>query len=159
MTASRTQSQASRTRKKAKKQVVDAIAHIYASLNNTIVTITDMNGNKLASESAASCGYRGSRKSTPYAAGEAAAKVILAVMDMYGVKNLHVRVRGLGAGREAAIRSLSKPNTNTGSAEDSSEGSSGSSSSGYSKKINILSLTDVTGIPFNGVRDPKKRRV
>ena len=135
MTATQTQNQAARTRKKVKKQVVDGIVYIHASFNNTIVTITDIQGNTLAWSSAASCGYRGSRKSTPYAAGEAATKVALAVMENFGMKNVHVRPKGPGPGRESAIRSL------------------------HSAGLKILSITDATGIPFNGCRDPKKRRV
>lgn len=136
MTASQTAAQAStRTRKKAKKLVVDGIAFIHASFNNTIVTITDVQGNTVSWSSAASCGYRGSRKSTPYAAGEAATKVALAVIENFGMKNVHVRVKGPGPGRESAVRSL------------------------HTAGLKILSITDVTGIPFNGCRDPKKRRV
>lgn len=135
MTASQTQAQATRARKKTKKQVIDGIAHVHASFNNTIITITDVQGNALSWSSAASCGYRGSRKSTPYAAGEAATKVALAVIENFGTKNVHVRVKGPGPGRESAMRSLKAAG------------------------LNILSITDVTGIPFNGCRDPKKRRV
>jgi small subunit ribosomal protein S11 len=126
---------AGRGRKKTKKQVVDGIAHIRASFNNTIVTITDIQGNTLGWSSAASCGYRGSRKSTPYAAGEASTKVALATIENYGMKTVQVRVNGPGPGRESAIRSL------------------------HSAGLKILSITDATGIPFNGVRDSKKRRV
>ena len=137
MTASQSQTQAqtTRARKKTKKQVVDGIAHIHASFNNTIITITDIQGNALSWSSAASCGYRGSRKSTPYAAGEAATKVAQVVVENFGMKNIHVRVKGPGPGRESAMRSLKAAG------------------------LNILSITDVTGIPFNGCRDPKKRRV
>lgn len=129
------QPQATKVRKKAKKQVFDGIAHIHASFNNTIITVTDVQGNTLSWSSAASCGYRGSRKSTPYAAGEAATKVAQIVIENYSTKNLHVRVNGPGPGRESAMRSLKAAG------------------------LNILSITDVTGIPFNGCRDPKKRRV
>lgn len=124
-----------KSRKKAKKLVIDGIAHIRASFNNTIVTITDIQGNSLSWSSAASCGYRGSRKSTPYAAGEAALKVATIVTETYGMKNVQVRVNGPGPGRESAIRSL------------------------HTAGLKILSITDATGIPFNGCRDPKKRRV
>lgn len=129
------QAQAAKGRKKVKKQVVDGIAYIRASFNNTIVTITDVQGNTVAWSSAASCGYRGSRKSTPYAAGEASAKVGQIVVENFGMKNVHVRVKGPGPGRESAIRAL------------------------HTAGLKILSITDVTGIPFNGCRDPKKRRV
>lgn len=124
-----------KSRKKAKKLVVDGIAHIRASFNNTIVTITDVQGNTISWSSAASCGYRGSRKSTPYAAGEAGTKAVQIAMDNFGMKNVHVRVKGPGPGRESAIRAL------------------------HTAGIKILSITDATGIPFNGARDPKKRRV
>jgi len=126
---------ATKGRKKVKRQVVDGIAFIRASFNNTIVTITDVQGNTISWSSAASCGYRGSRKSTPYAAGEAAAKVAQVVVENFGMKNVHVRVKGPGPGRESAIRSL------------------------HTAGLKILSITDATGIPFNGCRDPKKRRV
>jgi small subunit ribosomal protein S11 len=125
----------SKTRKKLKRQISDGIAHIYSSFNNTIVTITDVQGNAIAWTSAANCGYRGSRKSTPYAAGEAAQKAGQAVVDNYGMKNVQVRVKGPGPGRESAIRAL------------------------HAAGLKIISITDVTGIPFNGCRAPKKRRV
>lgn len=129
------QAQAKKPRKKAKKQVIDGVVHIQASFNNTIVTITDVQGNAVSWSSAASCGYRGSRKSTPYAAGEAATKAAQAAIENFGMKNVHVRVKGPGPGRESAIRSL------------------------HTSGLKILSITDATGIPFNGCRDPKKRRV
>jgi small subunit ribosomal protein S11 len=124
-----------KARKKMKRQISDGIAHIYSSFNNTIVTITDVQGNSIAWTSAANCGYRGSRKSTPYAAGEAAQKAGQAVIDNFGMKNVQVRVRGPGPGRESAVRAL------------------------HAVGLKIISITDVTGIPFNGCRDPKKRRV
>lgn len=125
----------SKTKKKAKRQISDGIAHISSSFNNTIVTITDVQGNTLAWETCAKCGYRGSRKSTPYAAGEAAQKVGQIVVDNFGMKSVHVRVKGPGSGRESAIRALNAAG------------------------LKILSITDVTGNPFNGCRPPKKRRV
>jgi small subunit ribosomal protein S11 len=124
-----------KARKKAKKLIVDGVAHVRASFNNTIVTLTDVQGNSISWSSAASCGYRGSRKSTPYAAGEAGAKAALVAIENYGMKNVHVRVKGPGPGRESAIRAL------------------------HTAGLKILSITDATGIPFNGCRDPKKRRV
>jgi small subunit ribosomal protein S11 len=126
---------AAKSRKKVKRQISDGIAHVYSSFNNTIVTITDVQGNTVAWTSAASCGYRGSRKSTPYAAGEAAQKAGQAVVENFGMKNVQVRVKGPGPGRESAIRAL------------------------HAVGLKIVSITDVTGIPFNGCRDPKKRRV
>ncbi len=125
----------SKPRKKIKKQVVDGVVHILASFNNTLVTITDIQGNSIAWATAASCGYKGSRKSTPYAAGEAVAKVAQIVVENFGMKNVHVRVKGPGPGRESAIRAL------------------------HTAGLKVLSITDATGIPFNGCRDPKKRRV
>lgn len=124
-----------KSRKKAKKLIVDGVAHIRASFNNTIVTITDIQGNTVSWSSAASCGYRGSRKSTPYAAGEAGTKAVQIAMENFGMKNVHVRVKGPGPGRESAIRAL------------------------HTAGIKILSITEATGTPFNGCRDPKKRRV
>lgn len=126
---------ATKSRKKVKRQISDGIAHIYSSFNNTIVTITDVQGNTVAWTSAANCGYRGSRKSTPYAAGEAAQKAGQAVVENFGMKNVQVRVKGPGPGRESAIRAL------------------------HAAGLKIVSITDVTGIPFNGCRAPKKRRV
>ena len=121
-------------RKKAKKNVVDGIAHIQASFNNTIVTITDRQGNTLAWATSGGSGFRGSRKSTPFAAQVAAEKAGQAAKE-YGLKNLDVRVKGPGPGRESAVRALN--------------------SVGY--KIN--NINDVTPIPHNGCRPPKRRRV
>lgn len=126
---------AGKARKKSKRQISDGIAHVYSSFNNTIVTITDVQGNTVAWASAANCGYRGSRKSTPYAAGEAAQKAGQSVVENFGMKNIQVRVKGPGPGRESAVRAL------------------------HAAGLKIVSITDVTGIPFNGCRDPKKRRV
>jgi len=128
-------SSAGKSRKKIKRQISDGIAHIYSSFNNTIVTITDVQGNTVSWTSAANCGYRGSRKSTPYAAGEAAQKAGQAVVENYGMKNVQVRVKGPGPGRESAIRAL------------------------HAAGLKVISITDVTPIPFNGCRAPKKRRV
>ena len=123
-----------RTRKKVKKSVVDGVAHIHASFNNTIITLSDRQGNALSWATAGGCGFRGSRKSTPFAAQVAAEKAGLAAQE-YGLKSLEVMVKGPGPGRESAVRALH--------------------ACGY--KIN--SITDVTPIPHNGCRPPKKRRV
>jgi small subunit ribosomal protein S11 len=123
-----------RTRKRVKKQVSDGMAHIHASFNNTIVTITDRQGNALCCATAGGSGYRGSRKSTPFAAQVAAERAGTAALE-YGLKNLEVFVNGPGPGRESAIRALN--------------------ASGY----RITNITDVTPIPHNGCRPPKKRRV
>jgi len=123
-----------RTRKKVKKQVADGMAHIHASFNNTIVTITDRQGNALCWATAGGSGFRGSRKSTPFAAQVAAERCGNMAQD-YGLKNLEVFVNGPGPGRESAIRALN--------------------AAGY----RITNITDVTPIPHNGCRPPKKRRV
>lgn len=124
-----------RARKKtARRSVSEGIAHIHASFNNTIVTITDRQGNALAWATSGGQGFRGSRKSTPFAA-QVAAEVAGKNAQEYGLKNIDVLVKGPGPGRESAIRALG--------------------ALGY--KIN--SISDVTPIPHNGCRPPKKRRV
>ena len=123
-----------RTKKKVKKQVADGIAHVHASFNNTIITITDRQGNALAWATSGGSGFRGSRKSTPFAAQVAADRVGQAVKE-FGVKNLDVNVKGPGPGRESAVRALN----NAG--------------------FKITGIVDVTPIPHNGCRPPKKRRV
>ena len=123
-----------KTRKRVKKNVVDGIAHIHASFNNTIITITDRQGNTLAWSTSGGSGFRGSRKSTPFAAQVAAEKVGNVVKE-FGVKNLEVNVKGPGPGRESAVRALN--------------------AAGFK----IISIMDVTPIPHNGCRPPKKRRV
>ena len=122
------------TRKKVKRSVTDGIAHIYASFNNTIITITDRQGNTLAWATAGGSGFRGSRKSTPFAAQVAAERAGTRALD-FGMKNLDVMVRGPGPGRESAVRSLN----NVG--------------------FRIMNISDVTPIPHNGCRPPKRRRV
>jgi len=126
--------EATRTRKKVKKDVSDGIAHIHASFNNTIITITDRQGNALAWTTAGGSGFRGSRKSTPFAAQVAAERVGRIVRE-YGMKNLEVEVKGPGPGRESAVRALN----NAG--------------------FQVTNITDVTPIPHNGCRPPKRRRV
>ena len=125
---------AARSRKKVKKVVTDGMAHVHASFNNTIVTITDRQGNALCWATAGGSGFRGLRKSTPFAAQVAADRVAQMAKE-YGVKNLEVNVKGPGPGRESAVRALN----NAG--------------------FKITSITDVTPIPHNGCRPPKKRRV
>ena len=122
------------TRKKITRTVVDGIAHVHASFNNTIITITDRQGNTLSWATAGGSGFRGSRKSTPFAAQVAAERAGEAAKE-YGLKNLDVQVTGPGPGRESAVRALN--------------------ASGYK----ISNITDVTPIPHNGCRPPKKRRV
>src|SRR5262245_41759826 len=121
-------------KKKVKKNVTDAVAHIHASFNNTIVLITDRQGNTLAWATAGSVGFKGSRKSTPFAAQVAAEKAGTIAAE-HGVKTLEVRVKGPGPGRESAVRSLN--------------------AAGFK----ITNITDVTPIPHNGCRAPKRRRV
>ncbi|NCF61443.1 MAG: 30S ribosomal protein S11 [Gammaproteobacteria bacterium] len=121
-------------KKKVKKTVVDGIAHVHASFNNTIITITDRQGNALSWATAGGAGFRGSRKSTPFAAQVAAETAGRAALD-YGLKNLDVRVKGPGPGRESSVRAL------------------------HALGYKITNITDVTPIPHNGCRPPKKRRV
>lgn len=123
-----------KTRKKIRKVVTDGIAHVHASFNNTIITITDRQGNTLSWATAGGQGFRGSRKSTPFAAQVAADNAGRAALD-YGLKNLEVRVNGPGPGRESSVRALN--------------------AIGYK----IQNIIDVTPIPHNGCRPPKKRRV
>ena len=123
-----------RTKKRVKKTVIDGVAHIHASFNNTIITITDRQGNTLGWATAGGSGFRGSRKSTPFAA-QVAAERLSSVIDDFGTLNLDVFVKGPGPGRESAVRSLN--------------------AAGF----NITNITDVTPIPHNGCRPPKKRRV
>ncbi len=123
-----------RARKRVKKQVSDGIAHVHASFNNTIVTITDRHGNALSWATSGGSGFRGSRKSTPFAA-QVAAERAGEIAKEYGVKNLEVMVKGPGPGRESSIRALN--------------------AAGF----RITNITDVTPIPHNGCRPPKKRRV
>jgi small subunit ribosomal protein S11 len=128
-------STATRTRKaRARRSVTDGIAFVYATFNNTIITIADRQGNVLSWCTSGSCGFKGSRKSTPFAAQVAAERAGEGA-TLYGVKNLEVRVRGPGPGREAAVRSLN--------------------GAGFK----ISGIIDVTPIPHNGCRPPKKRRV
>lgn len=123
-----------RTRKKVKKNVSDGVAHIFASFNNTIITITDRQGNTLSWATSGGSGFRGSRKSTPFAAQVAAERAGTAAQE-YGLKNLEVLVKGPGPGRESAVRALNNI--------------------GYK----ITNISDITPIPHNGCRPPKKRRV
>ncbi len=125
---------ATRTRKKIKKNVSEGIAHIHASFNNTIVTITDRQGNALSWATAGGAGFKGSRKSTPFAA-QIAAEIAGKAAQECGVKNLEVRIKGPGPGRDSAVRALN--------------------AAGFK----ITTLSDVTPVPHNGCRPPKKRRI
>jgi small subunit ribosomal protein S11 len=122
------------TKKREKKVVPSGRAYIQATFNNTIVTLTDPQGNAIASASAGASGFKGSRKSTPYAAQMAASTAARKAMDA-GLKQVEVFVKGPGSGREAAIRSL------------------------QASGLHITSIRDVTPVPHNGCRPPKRRRV
>ena len=123
-----------RIRKKIKKNVSEGIAHIHASFNNTIVTITDRQGNALSWATSGGAGFKGSRKSTPFEAQVAAENASKIAIEC-GVKNLEVRIKGPGPGRDSAVRALN------------------------SVGFKITSITDVTPVPHNGCRPPKKRRI
>ena len=122
------------TKKRVKKNVEHGQAHIQASFNNTIVTLTDAAGNALSWASAGGLGFRGSRKSTPYAAQVAAETAVKAAL-VHGLKTVDVMVKGPGSGREAAIRALAAAG------------------------LQVTSIKDVTPVPHNGCRPPKRRRV
>ena len=128
------QTAAARARKKVKKNVAEAIAHVHASFNNTIVTITDRQGNALSWATSGNAGFKGSRKSTPFAAQVAAERAGRAAQEC-GVKNIEVRIKGPGPGRESAVRALNAIG------------------------LKISSTSDVTPVPHNGCRAPKRRRV
>ena len=121
-------------KRKVKKNVVNGVVHIRSTFNNTVVTITDQEGNALCWASSGTQGVKGSKKSTPYAAGKSAELAGQKAAEMFGMKKVEVFVKGLGAGREAAIRSL------------------------QTAGLEVTKITDVTPIPHNGCRPPKKRR-
>ena len=121
-------------KKKTKKNVIEGVAHIHATFNNTIITITDRSGNTLAWATAGGSGFRGSRKSTPFAAQIAAERAGTKAQE-YGLKDISVKVKGPGPGRESALRALNAIG------------------------LNVMSIEDVTPLPHNGCRPPKQRRV
>ncbi|MCF6299924.1 MAG: 30S ribosomal protein S11 [Proteobacteria bacterium] len=123
-----------KTKKKIKRTVVDGIAHVHASFNNTIITITDRQGNGLSWATAGGSGFRGSRKSTPFAAQVAADRAGQVAKD-YGMKNIEVRIKGPGPGRESSVRALN------------------------ALGFRVTNIIDITPIPHNGCRPPKRRRV
>ena len=123
-----------RSKRKEKKHIESGAAHIRSTFNNTIVTVTDVNGNALSWASAGGLGFRGSRKSTPFAAQMAAEQAAKAAME-HGLRTVEVVVKGPGSGREAAIRAL------------------------QAAGLEVTSIKDVTPIPHNGCRPPKRRRV
>ena len=122
------------TKKREKLSVPTGMAHILATFNNTIISITDLEGNLLATSSAGAVGFKGSRKGTPYAAQQAAS-IVANTAKEYGMRTIHVRLKGPGAGRESAIRALQ----NAG--------------------LEVKAIRDITPIPHNGCRPPKRRRV
>jgi small subunit ribosomal protein S11 len=122
-------------KRRNRRTVQVGLAHIHATFNNTIITITDTNGNALSWSSAGARGFKGSRKSTPYAAGVAAEDAARAAIEEYGLKKVAVNLKGPGTGRESALRSL------------------------QSAGLKITRIRDVTPIPHNGCRPPKRRRV
>lgn len=124
----------SKVRKKVKKNVAEGIAHIQASFNNTIITITDRQGNALSWATSGGAGFKGSRKSTPFAA-QVAAEQAGKLAQECGIKNLEVRIKGPGPGRESSVRALN------------------------ALGIRISTIMDITPIPHNGCRPPKKRRI
>ena len=119
-------------KKKTKKNVIEGVAHIHATFNNTIITITDRSGNTLAWATAGGSGFRGSRKSTPFAAQIAAERAGTKAQE-YGLKDISVKVKGPGPGRESALRALNAIG------------------------LNVVSIEDVTPLPHNGCRPPKQR--
>ena len=123
-----------RPRRRERKNITSGVAHVNASFNNTMITITDAQGNSIAWASSGSSGFKGSRKSTPYAAQIAADSAARKAME-HGVKTLEVEVKGPGSGRESALRALQ--------------------AAGFT----ITSINDVTPIPHNGCRPPKRRRI
>jgi len=125
---------APRVRKRERKNITSGVAHVSATFNNTMITIADVQGNTIAWSSAGGMGFRGSRKSTPYAAQVAAEDCGKKAMD-HGVKTLEVRVKGPGSGRESALRAL------------------------QSVGLTVTAIKDVTPVPHNGCRPPKRRRV
>jgi small subunit ribosomal protein S11 len=131
---STTKAKQQKTRKKVKRVVTDGIVHVHASFNNTIVTFTDRQGNALCWATSGGSGFRGSRKSTPYAAQVATERASVVAKE-YGMKSVAVLVYGPGPGRESTVREL------------------------ISQDFKIVEITDVTGIPHNGCKPPKKRRV
>src|SRR5690554_4994777 len=125
---------ASRARKRIRKSVSDGIAHVQATFNNTIITITDRQGNTLSWATSGGAGFKGSRKSTPFAAQVAAEMAGRSAME-YGIKNLEVRIKGPGPGRDSSVRALN------------------------ALGIKITSISDITPVPHNGCRPPKRRRI
>ena len=127
-------SAAARVRKKVKRNIAEGVVHVHASFNNTIITITDRQGNALTWATSGGAGFKGSRKSTPFAA-QVAAEAAGKVAQEYGIKTLEVKIKGPGPGRESAVRALNN------------------------LVIRITQIQDITPIPHNGCRPPKRRRI
>ncbi len=125
---------AARMRKKVKRNIAEGVAHVHASFNNTIITISDRQGNALTWATSGGAGFKGSRKSTPFAAQVAAEAAGRVAME-YGIKSLEVKIKGPGPGRESAVRALN------------------------GLGIRITQIQDITPIPHNGCRPPKRRRI
>ena len=121
-------------KRRGKRTVSDVIVHVYASFNNTLITVTDVKGNTLSWATSGGCGFRGSRKSTPFAGQVAAGKAIQKARELYGVETAEVRIYGPGPGRDASVRAVRD-------------------------FVQVTAIYDVTGFPFNGCRAPKPRRV
>jgi small subunit ribosomal protein S11 len=128
------QAAAARTKKRDRKNIAFGVVHVNASFNNTVVTITDPQGNAIAWSSSGACNFKGSRKSTPYAAQVAAEQASRAAME-HGLRTVDVQIKGPGAGRESALRAL------------------------HSVGLVVTSIRDITPVPHNGCRAPKRRRV
>ena len=126
--------EATRVRRRERKNISSGVAHVNSTFNNTMITITDAQGNSIAWSSAGAQGFKGSRKSTPFAAQVAAESAGRVALE-YGVKNLEVRIKGPGPGRESAVRALN------------------------ALGIKITAISDVTPVPHNGCRPPKRRRI
>ena len=127
--------EATPSRKRGRRTVTDGVAHVHASFNNTIITITDRQGNAVGWATAGGSGFRGSRKSTPFAAQVAAERAATGAIENYGMRSVDVLVKGPGPGRESAVRAMNAAG------------------------LKINSISDVTPIPHNGCRPPKRRRV
>jgi small subunit ribosomal protein S11 len=123
-----------RVKRRGKRVVTDVIVHVSASFNNTVITVTDVKGNTLSWATAGGCGFRGSRKSTPFAGQVAAGKAVQKARELYGAETAEVRIYGPGPGRDASVRAVRDV-------------------------LLVTAINDVTGFPFNGCRAPKPRRV
>ena len=122
-------------KKKIRRTILSGIIHIRSTFNNTIVTVSDLNGKAISWASAGTANFKGSRKGTPFAAQKAAEQATIKAKDLYGLRRVDVVVKGAGSGREPAIRAI------------------------HQNGVRIASIVDVTGIPYNGCRPPKRRRV